>query len=342
MNRKSNSHHPSKRSSGIRRILVAIKDPWARTLPAIAKAAQLARALGGRLELFHAMSDPVYIDLAGFQGVDVASLEAEQRDRVLARLERVAERLGRDGITANVAVEWDFPPHEAVIRAAAAYKADLIVAECHPTSHRLPWFLRFTDFELLRCSPVPVLLVKTRAPYVRPKILAAVDPGHTYAKPLSLDAEVLRYGSTVAHALHGVLHAVHAFEPLPATALNGDALTSDWVAELEDVTEKQARAALERTLRGVEIPRSRAHLIARHPIDAIEAAATAVRSDIVVMGAISRSGLKRLVLGNTAEKVLDHLPCDVLVVKPKRFTNRVPKAPRGAQLIALSAFQAGI
>ena len=319
-----------------------MKDPWARTLPAVDKAAQLARAFGARLELFHSMSDPVYIDVAEVHGQDLASLEGAQRNRVLARLELVAKRLGRRGLSANVAVEWDFPPHEAVIRSAHAFKADLIVAERHPTAHHLPLLLRFTDFELLRCSPVPVLLVKTRGTYARPKILAAVDPGHTYAKPLSLDAEILRYGSAVAHALQGALHAVHGFEPLPAGALNGGYVTGEWVTELEDVTEKQARAALERSLRGIEIPRSRQHLIARHPIDAIEQTASGIGSDIVVMGAISRSGFKRLVLGNTAEKLLDRLPCDVLIVKPRRFTDRVPRARRGAQLIALSAYQPGI
>jgi nucleotide-binding universal stress UspA family protein len=32
---------------------------------------------------------------------------------------------------------------------------------------------------------------------------------------------------------------------------------------------------------------------------------------------MSRSGLKRIFIGNTAERVLDGLQCDVLVVKPK-------------------------
>jgi universal stress protein E len=43
---------------------------------------------------------------------------------------------------------------------------------------------------------------------------------------------------------------------------------------------------------------------------------TDIGADLVVMGAVSRSGLKRLALGSTAERVLDFLPCDVLVVKP--------------------------
>ena len=38
-------------------------------------------------------------------------------------------------------------------------------------------------------------------------------------------------------------------------------------------------------------------------------------ADLVVMGALARWGLKRSILGSTAEKVLDHLPCDILIVR---------------------------
>jgi universal stress protein E len=44
------------------------------------------------------------------------------------------------------------------------------------------------------------------------------------------------------------------------------------------------------------------------------------------MGAVSRSGVKRLVLGSTVERVLDELPCDVLVVKPRGFRTPPPTA----------------
>jgi universal stress protein E len=37
------------------------------------------------------------------------------------------------------------------------------------------------------------------------------------------------------------------------------------------------------------------------------------------MGAVSRSGLKGLFLGNTAEDVLDRLHCDLVIVKPTGF-----------------------
>jgi hypothetical protein len=53
------------------------------------------------------------------------------------------------------------------------------------------------------------------------------------------------------------------------------------------------------------------------------------------MGAVSRSGLKRLLIGNTAERILDELRCDILVVKPPRFRNRVPRATRGVQVLSM-------
>ena len=320
--------------SPIRRILVAVKDPWARS-PAIDKASQLARALGARVQLFHALSDPLYIDVAEFQGVTLSNLEHTEYARAAARLEVLANRLGKAGIRAESTVEWDFPPHEAVIRAARRCGADLIVAERHPTAHHLAWMLRFTDFELLRLAPVPVLFVKTRKTYDHPAILAAVDPTYAYSKPLRLDREILGCATQITQALRGSLHAVFAYDPLPVPAMEAGLALAGVTDEIATETESRARQVRARALNGASIPESRRHLVPRHPIDAIEEAAAQVGCSIVVMGAISRSGIKRLVLGNTAERVFDELPCDVLVVKPKRFASRVPRARRGPQLMTL-------
>jgi universal stress protein E len=82
------------------------------------------------------------------------------------------------------------------------------------------------------------------------------------------------------------------------------------------------------------MPPEHRHLVGRHPTDAIVEVARETGSGIVVMGAMSRSGLRRLVIGNTAERVLDQLACDVLIVKPKQFRCRITRAVRGPQLVA--------
>ena len=55
------------------------------------------------------------------------------------------------------------------------------------------------------------------------------------------------------------------------------------------------------------------------------------------MGAISRSGMKGVFIGNTAERVLNGLKCDVLVVKPRGFKCQVQCETRGVRWVATGA-----
>ena len=77
------------------------------------------------------------------------------------------------------------------------------------------------------------------------------------------------------------------------------------------------------------------------PREALPQAARDYKASLVVMGAMSRSGMQRLLVGNTAEAVLDHLTCDVLVMKPGKFQSKVPRRTRGAQLMALPSAMTG-
>jgi universal stress protein E len=41
-----------------------------------------------------------------------------------------------------------------------------------------------------------------------------------------------------------------------------------------------------------------------------------VNANLLVIGALSRNVLERAIVGNTAERILEDSPCDVLVLKP--------------------------
>ena len=315
----------------IRRILVAIKDPQSKSLPAVAKAAQLAKALGARLELFHGISTPLYLN-PYVPAAAQLDREREIRARFLEQLESIAAPLRRRHIEVSAAAEWDFPTYEAIVRRAAHTRADLIVAERHAGGHVGASLLRLTDWELLRLSPVPVLLVKSARPYRKPVILAAIDPGHAFSKPGTLDRDILQASTLVSQALRGSLHAMHAYAAPPLIATPHGIIDSSTAEIVEADAAAEAKRRLDQALRVTKIGRSRRHLVRRNPIDAIAQMAAKLAPGIVVMGAISRSGLKRLIIGNTAERVLDFLECDVLIVKPKRFHNKVPRARRGALL----------
>ena len=86
----------------------------------------------------------------------------------------------------------------------------------------------------------------------------------------------------------------------------------------------------------MDVPRTRAHLVEGNPVAQIPRLARKLGAGIVVMGALSRSGLERVFIGNTAERILGALACDVLVVKPQTFASHVARDPRGIRVQAPS------
>lgn len=317
----------------IRRILVAIKDPGAMTLPAVAKAARLAQACGAHLELFHTLKASVHADTPTAYEEALGDSFETQRRQLLQRLGRIAARLRLHGIEVSTAVEYDYPAYDAIIRRAMHIDADLIVVRQHARKRAMTGLLRLTDWELLRYSPVPVLLVKRSGPYRHPHVLAAVDPCHSHAKPAQLDEEILATGSQLATALRGKLHVVHAYTPVVIGAAAAS-VGSEVARRLDGIAAASARSGLEDLLRGSDIPQKRRYLVGELPAAGIDTTARRIGADIVVMGALSRSGLQRLLIGNTAESLLDQLPCDILVVKPADFITRVPSECNGPRLVA--------
>jgi universal stress protein E len=75
----------------------------------------------------------------------------------------------------------------------------------------------------------------------------------------------------------------------------------------------------------VGIEPTRVHVVGRHPVDAIAEEVHTIGSAIVALGSISRPELKRFLIGNTAEALLDRLDCDLLIVKPPNFPHLFPR-----------------
>ncbi len=321
----------------IRRILVAVKNPGARTLPAVNKAAQIAKGLGAQLTLFHDIATPLYAEALRGREVDLKSWQREVQTARREQLEKLAARVRKHGIDVDVAADWDFPPYEAIIRKAQRISADLLVVENHHGGGRHParWLLAYTDWELLRLCPIPVLLVKNRRLYHRPRVLAAIDPSHAHAKPSNLDRQILRAGAQLVNALHGELHALHALLPaMPVVPAMPDGPLVELGGERDEI-EEAARRQLARAVDGFEVKRSHCHLVEGRPNEVIPRTARRERCSIVAMGVVSRSGLKRFFIGNTAEFVMDAVTADILVVKPPDFESRVPRTGRGVQILSM-------
>jgi universal stress protein E len=313
--------------SAIRRILYAVKDPDPRRERGVSKAVALAKACGASLELFHAISAPLFLPTEPPSSESLDNLKRDALELQRLRLEKLALPAHRRGVEVTTFTAWDYPPHEAIVRRADQIGADLIVAPCHEGGKARSWLMRLTDIELLRVSDVPVLLLKSLEPYQRPVVMAAVDPSHAHDKPRDLDKRILTEARHMAAALRGALHVIHANKP-PFHGLEyGGKIT---YSELE----RQGRESFEKLVAPAGIPEQRCHLVDGNAAQAIPRFARKLDAGLVVMGAVSRSGFARMFIGNTAERVLNDLPCDVLVLKPAKFRKRISTRRSGAVVLA--------
>ncbi len=311
----------------VKHILVAMANPGARSSVALDKAVTLARKTGADLTLFHSLYSPY---VAGEQFYSPDALEKDIEGAVNARkaqLARIALPLGKEGISVRVRVRWDYPVYESIVREAMREGVDLVVAESHRHTRAARVVLSNTDWQLIRLCPCPVLFVKTARPYDRVRVLAAVDPLHAHAKPEALDNKLLERGNQFAELFNGRMHVVHAY--LLATPFTSGVLMEPVPLPVNVAEQHLAgvRKAFDKLVKRYALGPKRSHLRSGHASVEIPAIAEEIGAGLVIMGAVSRSGLKRLFIGSTAERVIDHLKCDVLVIKPEGFKSPVPRRP---------------
>ena len=90
-------------------------------------------------------------------------------------------------------------------------------------------------------------------------------------------------------------------------------------------SQAEARKALDDLLAraGSRPGRRSVHLLKGDPADVIAGFAKAGRVDLIVMGTVARTGIGGLLIGNTAETILQRVDCSVLAVKPAGFISPV-------------------
>lgn len=308
----------------IRSILVIV-DPTAELHPAVDKAALLAEKLDARLELYAC-------DTKASREVRIAAHARRHTDQpfvvdLKSMLEQLAKPLRQQGLDVATEVDCADPLHVALIDRARRTTADLIVKDTHHHTLAKRTFITNTDWHLIRACPVSLLLTKPNRWVHVPRIFAAVDPGHANDKPAVLDNRIMDCATLLAKRLGGELHLLHVYLPasiIAAAASGGPPTPIPVSAEELAKEEEQQREMLRDLITEYRVADENVHLKVGGPAEVLPRMAGALRADILAMGAISRSSLKRVFIGSTAEDVLEHLPCDALIVKPPDFASMLP------------------
>ncbi len=127
--------------------------------------------------------------------------------------------------------------------------------------------------------------------------------------------KALEYAIPLAEQFHATLVLLHVAEPYYPTA---DSFTLD----VNFVNEQTSQAAIKELAEWIEkeVPaevETRRVVRLGNPFDEIVHVAESMGLDLIVLSTHGRTGLKHLLMGSVAERVVQHAPCPVLVVRER-------------------------
>lgn len=287
------------------KILVVI-EPDQEQQPALEKARQLAKYADSKLELMIADYNAYLEDGYYFDPLQAQKLRYEHGEQRISELEALADPLRQQGLEVSVSTAWGNPPYAEVITRVKDTGASLVIKSTRHHSKVSRLLLSNEDWELVRYCPAPLLLVKGHLWEANPVFLCAVDPDHLHDKPVALDNRIIATAQSLAAISGGDVHLIHSAWVPPLSGVY------PLVADAEKEAEKLAGLA-----GANDVSESNCHWTTRDIAHALPESVEDLKASCVVMGAVSRSRLDRILIGNTAEKVLDKVECDVLVIKPE-------------------------
>jgi len=137
-----------------------------------------------------------------------------------------------------------------------------------------------------------------------------------FATDFSTTSEAaLKYATALARDSGAMLLIVHAEEPMPPL------VAGEVYMLMSTFPNPELQILLDKVVPSDDSVRCEHRLLTGMPADEIVRFAEEENVDLIVMGTHGRTGLRRLLLGSTAEAVLRRAPCPVLTFKQ---TDHVP------------------
>ena len=226
------------------------------------------------------------------------------------------------GIPATATVLNERPVQDGIMSCAIEIDPYIVMkgTEFHSNAERS--MLIDTDWQLMRTCPYPLWFVKRESFDESPTIVAAVDPMSEHDKPATLDQVITGTALSIAAAANGQVQLFHTYERLVAIGAAANKAISAGKLPIDEIDQKNKKAhreALDDLARRNGIDADHTHQYPGRTRDILPTFVRGRDADLVVMGALARWGIKRTIIGSTAERSLDHLPCDVLIVRDNEY-----------------------
>ncbi len=312
--------------------LLTIVDPGADDLAAVERASYLAENMNGQIELFSAIFDPYIAGERLFDSEDLIAAKEKRLAEQREALEDIARPLRDEGFDVIVDVVWDEPVFEGIVRKAIRSKPSMVIRNSHYHHALQRGLFSNDDWNLIRTCPAPLLIArKGKHPGERMNICAAIDPMHAHDKPAELDHLIIDDAKAMADALNANFSVIHAYDAAAVIAGMAAGSMTPIIPDTEGITEEVRKEHLQAVKAVTDkhgLTDAQIHHVAGNPRMVLPGFVVDHKIDMLVMGAVSRGFIERTFIGNTAEQVLDRIPCDVLILKPSSFQTRVKAKSR--------------
>lgn len=293
-----------------KRILVAIT-PHREEQPALTRAVFLANKYNAELVLGCSMYNR-NIEKSSGDSSNCKDLKQALIDDQIKVMKSLAASVGIKNKTQCV-VTWQKKWYEGVINLATDNNCDLIIKETKRYKQTVRHIFTPDHWNLLRCSPINVLMVKNHKWTCNGDIVTAIslDDGDKQHKCLS--NAVAKEAGSMAKLFNANLHFVNivskapvhiaveksGFDPEKINARVMNKHGQDLQKLADDLQIEKVDIIIEEGVPGKVVPKICEDL----------------QAECLILGSVGRKGVNAALLGNTAEYIIDKLDCDTLVIK---------------------------
>ncbi len=214
----------------------------------------------------------------------------KEEEQAMAHLESIKTRATKEGVSCEIVLHESMDAAEAIVDEAVKKKVDMIIIGRHGRKGVAKALMGETAAKVITHSPCKVLVIPKAAQLEYRNILVATD-GLIQAKAAVTEAIAIakRCGSHI----------------IALSAMRDE-------SERAEATKFANEAAEMAKKEGVS---AEAVTPAGRSFNAIVETAGGRGVDLIVMGTYGKTGIKKLLMGSSTEKVIGNAGCGVLVVK---------------------------
>ena len=298
--------------------ILCVLDPQTTAQPSLSRAALLGRAYGARVELLMSVARPRSNAHVDALAVAMDQYQHDIRSELEKFLAREAKALQELGIETSTTFGWHTALTESILSHADRIDADLIIKDTHYHTAIQRALYTDTDRRLLRSSVVPLWLVRGHTSVGQgSQVVACVDPMRGRDDTVPPAWRVLGAATQLAQQIDSTVDALYVHQPLSDIAA-----VAEWAAgptalavdRLLDSAMQTCRDQLDVACRDYVVASDRRHVLPGRVAEVLPAALTDLGAGVAVLSRSAPSSINQVLLGSTVERILDHAPCDLLLL----------------------------